>query len=155
MDGKNPFEDLRKRLEAEGKTQRGPMGTQQHLDAARKLLYARNSSEARNVASFMRLTNFAWSGISFALLFAFSMSALYKYFKKKPVEVRFTAGDRNDSLNFSLRFLRRSTVRESEQAVEEGSCCTLASAVSRDLRRGRRETPKRNARKTGGQRNRK
>jgi hypothetical protein len=84
-EGKNPFEELRKKMEAAGKTQHGPsssMGTQQHLEQARKLLYAKNSAEARNVASFMRLTNYAWSGISFALLFAFSMSALYKYFKK-------------------------------------------------------------------------
>lgn len=74
-------------MEAAGKTQHGPssaggMGPNAHLEQARKLLYAKNSSEARNVASFMRLTNYAWSGISFALLFAFSMSALYKYFKK-------------------------------------------------------------------------
>jgi hypothetical protein len=83
--GKNPFDDLRKKMEAAGKTQHGPSsagGMGPNLEQARKLLYAKNSSEARNVASFMRLTNYAWSGISFALLFAFSMSALYRYFKK-------------------------------------------------------------------------
>lgn len=75
-------------MEAAGNTQHGSaggaggMGANAHLEQARKLLYAKNSAEGRNVASFMRLTNYAWSGISFALLFAFSMSALYKYFKK-------------------------------------------------------------------------
>ncbi len=100
-EGKNPFEELRKKMEAAGKTQHGPsssMGTQQHLEQARKLLYAKNSAEARNVASFMRLTNYAWSGISFALLFAFSMSALYKYFKKpEPQEKVRPSHQRNTS----------------------------------------------------------
>lgn len=83
---KNPFEEMRKRAEMEGRLNTGPasMGRAEHIEAAKRLLYARNSAEARNVASFVRLTNYAWSGISFALIFSFSMATLYKYFNRKP-----------------------------------------------------------------------
>ncbi len=53
-----------------------------HLEAARKLVYATNPEEAKNVASFMRMTQYAWSGIAFACIFAFGMAYIFKRFKK-------------------------------------------------------------------------